>query len=169
MKLALDSGTGPDVAYVSPGAGAGHVSYAQAGHLVELTDIAQERGWDQRHPMDSLMYWQKELGGPIWGVPFDITNVGVFYNKDLFAELGHKIRTEGQGGHQHNNTENSCHKECILPEVRIFCEQNDLFRFPDNFPYSSKEIHARLITQFIPGLMDGVIILPSDQPDCIPA
>jgi len=87
IKLALDSGTGPDVAYVSPGAGAGHVSYAQAGHLVELTEVATERGWDQRHPIDSIMYWQKELGGPIWGVPYDITNVGVFYNKDLFNEL----------------------------------------------------------------------------------
>jgi raffinose/stachyose/melibiose transport system substrate-binding protein len=88
IKLALDSGTGPDVAYVSPGAGAGHISYAQAGHLVELTDIVTERGWDQRHPMDAIMYWQKELGGPIWGVPYDVTNVGVFYNKNIFDELG---------------------------------------------------------------------------------
>jgi raffinose/stachyose/melibiose transport system substrate-binding protein len=90
IKLALDSGTGPDVGYVAPGGGAAHLAYAEAGHLVELTDIVTERGWDQRHPMDAIMYWQKELGGPIWGVPFDITNVGVFYNKELFGELGLK-------------------------------------------------------------------------------
>jgi raffinose/stachyose/melibiose transport system substrate-binding protein len=87
LKLALDSGTGPDVAYCSPGT-VGHIVYAKAGHLVELTDIVKERGWDQRQSMDVIMYWQKELGGPIYGIPYDITNVGVFYNKDLFEQLG---------------------------------------------------------------------------------
>ena len=89
LKLALDSGTGPDVAYCSPGS-IGHILYSKAGHLVELTNIMKERGWDQRHPMDAIMYWNKELGGPIYGVPFDITNVGVFYNKDIFNKLGIK-------------------------------------------------------------------------------
>jgi raffinose/stachyose/melibiose transport system substrate-binding protein len=89
LKLALDSGTGPDVAYCSPGS-VGHILYAKAGHLVELTSIIKDRGWDQRHPMDAIMYWNKELGGPIYGVPYDITNVGVFYNKDIFNQLGVK-------------------------------------------------------------------------------
>jgi raffinose/stachyose/melibiose transport system substrate-binding protein len=89
LKLALDSGTGPDVAYCSPGT-VGHIAYAKAGHLVELTDIVKERGWDQRQSMDVIMYWQKELGGPIYGIPYDITNVGVFYNKDLFDQMGLK-------------------------------------------------------------------------------
>jgi len=89
LKLALDSGTGPDVAYCSPGT-VGHIAYAKAGHLLELTNIVKERGWDQRQPMDEIMYWQKELGGPIFGIPYDITNVGVFYNKDLFDKWGLK-------------------------------------------------------------------------------
>ena len=92
LKLALDGGIGPDVAYCSPG-GITHLAYAKAGHLIELTDIVKERGWDQRHPMDAIMYPQKELGGPIWGVPFDLTNVGVFYNKEIFGKLGLKPAT----------------------------------------------------------------------------
>ena len=90
MKLALDSGTGPDVAYSATG-GLGHLAYAEAGYLVELTDIVKERGWDQRQSMDSIMYWQKELGGPIYGIPFDTTTIGVYYNKDKFNELGLKV------------------------------------------------------------------------------
>ncbi len=89
LKLALDSGTGPDVAYCSPG-GATHLAYAKAGHLVDLTQIAQDRGWTTSHPADAVAYWQKELGGPIYGVPYDVTTVGVYYNKDLFNELGLK-------------------------------------------------------------------------------
>jgi len=87
LKLALDSHTGPDIAYGQPG-GIGHVAYARAGHLVELTEIMKERGWDQNHPMDAIMYWQKELGGPVYALPYDITVVGVFYNKDIFSSLG---------------------------------------------------------------------------------
>ncbi len=89
LKLALDSGTGPDVAYCSPG-GPFHLAYAKAGHIIELTDIMKERGWDQKHPADAIAYWQKELGGPIYGAPYDVTTVGVYYNKDLFSELGLK-------------------------------------------------------------------------------
>jgi raffinose/stachyose/melibiose transport system substrate-binding protein len=92
LKLALDSGTGPDVAYCSPGT-VGHIAYAKAGHLVELTSTVKDRGWDQRQPMDQIMYWQKELGGPIYGIPYDLTTVGVFYNKDLFDKWGYKPAT----------------------------------------------------------------------------
>lgn len=87
LKLALDAGTGPDVAYSSPGE-IGLVSYAKAGHLIELTDIVKQRGWDQNHPMDAIMYYNIPLGGRIYGVPYDVVLVGVFYNKDFFNELG---------------------------------------------------------------------------------
>lgn len=87
LKLALDSGTGPDVAYCSPGAN-GHVIYAEAGHLVELTDDFRERGWNARFDEDFVMSWQKQLGGAIYGIPYEANVYGVFYNADLFKELG---------------------------------------------------------------------------------
>ncbi len=87
FKLALDSGTGPDVAYASPGAN-GHVIYAQAGHLVDLTDAYHSRGWDQKFDEDFVMSWQRQLGGKIYGIPYEANVYGVFYNMDIFADLG---------------------------------------------------------------------------------
>ncbi len=87
LKLALDSGTGPDVAYCSPGAN-GHVIYAEAGHLVELTEYYHDRGWDEAFGEDFVMSWQKQLGGAIYGIPYEANVYGVFYNVDLFNELG---------------------------------------------------------------------------------
>jgi hypothetical protein len=47
LKLALDSGSGPDVAYSDPSIPNG-VAYAKAGHLLDLTDAIEKYRWDER-------------------------------------------------------------------------------------------------------------------------
>lgn len=87
MPLALDSGTGPDLAYGQAGA-FGHIAYAAAGHLVELTDTVKERGWDTMQSAGAINYWKVSEDDPVYGVAFDVTDVGVFYNTEIFDELG---------------------------------------------------------------------------------
>ena len=87
IKLALDSHTGPDIAYVSPGY-TSHLALAKAGHLVDLTDTMTQKGWDQTASVDMIKYYN--ITGPVWGVPYDLAAVGVFYNKDIFATEGLK-------------------------------------------------------------------------------
>ncbi|NIM93779.1 MAG: extracellular solute-binding protein [Anaerolineales bacterium] len=87
IKLALDSGTGPDLAYGQPGP-LGHVALAEAGHLVDLTPYVTELGWDTTHPEGARTYWAKDPADPVYAMPFDITNVGVFYNVELFEANG---------------------------------------------------------------------------------
>jgi raffinose/stachyose/melibiose transport system substrate-binding protein len=87
MKLALDSGTGPDLAYGQAGA-FGHLAYAKAGHLVDLTEVTKERGWDTEHSSLAINYWKENPDDPVYGVAFDVTDVGVFYNTEIFDELG---------------------------------------------------------------------------------
>lgn len=86
MPLALDGGGGPDIAYVSPldqGAGL----YARGGHLLELTDIAEERGWTERFPMRIIEYNNVANPGQIFSIPYAELTVGVYYNTAKFEEL----------------------------------------------------------------------------------
>jgi raffinose/stachyose/melibiose transport system substrate-binding protein len=92
IKLALDSGTGPDLAYGQPGP-LGHVALAEAGHLVDLTPYVTQLGWDKTHPEGARTYWAKDPTDPVYAMPFDITNVGVFYNTEMFAANGWEAPT----------------------------------------------------------------------------
>lgn len=85
-KLALDSGTGFDLAY-GQGGYFGHLQYAAAGHLVDLTDIVVERGWDQMQTETMLTFSKDDKDDPVYGVHYDVTDVGVFYNTEIFDEL----------------------------------------------------------------------------------
>lgn len=87
MPLALDGGTGPDIAAVPP-LTQGSDRYAQAGHLVELTDVAGERGWLDDYSADVLAYNNAGTPDQIFGVPYSLTTVGVYYNAEVFESLG---------------------------------------------------------------------------------
>lgn len=86
LRLALDGGVGPDVAYASPGASHGS-AYAAAGHLVDLTSIAEERGWTENFSQDVIAYWNDDPD-QVFQMPFDLVTVGVYYNVEMFDELG---------------------------------------------------------------------------------
>lgn len=87
--LAIDSDTGPDVAYIGSG-GPFMVASAKAGKLLDMLPYAKEAGWQEN--MDwALVEIYNDLGGPVCGVPYEYADVGAYYNKDLFQQLGLQV------------------------------------------------------------------------------
>jgi raffinose/stachyose/melibiose transport system substrate-binding protein len=88
LRLALDGGIGPDVANATSGL-AGTDAYARAGHLVDLTEMAEERGWVDHFGQDLLSF--ANLFAPeqrTYGIPTGSSTVGVYYNTEIFDQLG---------------------------------------------------------------------------------
>jgi raffinose/stachyose/melibiose transport system substrate-binding protein len=87
MKLALDGGTGPDLAYGSPG-GPRIGTWGEVGHILDLTNIAEERGWVDIIPEDVIWYYNPGGPGHLWSMSYDAVTVGVYYNKEIYDQLG---------------------------------------------------------------------------------
>jgi raffinose/stachyose/melibiose transport system substrate-binding protein len=83
LQTQLRSGNGPDVFDYDPGPGSAGV-LAKAGLLYDLTD----RFDSQRYPMYDWTTAKVTFDGKIVGVPDQIEEVGLFYNKDLLAKYG---------------------------------------------------------------------------------
>jgi len=86
FPLALDAGTGPDISMSLPLESTTFPA-ANAGHLLELSQIAEERGWLEKYDTKALEVNNRGLGG-IYGFPYEWTAVGVYYNKEIFNQLG---------------------------------------------------------------------------------
>jgi raffinose/stachyose/melibiose transport system substrate-binding protein len=84
LRIALLSGSGPDIVYT---AGPSYVaSMAQAGQLLPLDDYAEKFGWRER-----LLPVFLELGeydGTLYALPKTYETLGLFYNKTLFEQNG---------------------------------------------------------------------------------
>ena len=86
-QLLLDSDNAPDVLeYLKGNATAGLVS--QAGLLTDITEVADERGWDVDNTVQDIGLYEDGLMGS--GQRYGITNYGeyvaMWYNEDLFEE-----------------------------------------------------------------------------------
>ena len=85
IRPALASGEGPD--FFQYNGGAGYLGVvAKAGLALDITDIANERGWFDRHigwTLDQCIF-----GGRLYGIGNRVETLGVFYNKAMFAEAG---------------------------------------------------------------------------------
>lgn len=83
LQTQLRSGEGPDV--FSWGSGPAHGgALAEAGLLYDLTAAYEEHGW----PVYDFAKERVTFGGKTYGVPGEMETIGLFYNKDLFTELG---------------------------------------------------------------------------------
>jgi raffinose/stachyose/melibiose transport system substrate-binding protein len=83
LQTQLRSGEGPDV--FSWGSGPGYAgALAEAGLLYDLTDAYEEYEW----PIYDFAKDRVTFDGKTVGVPGEMETVGLFYNKDVFAELG---------------------------------------------------------------------------------
>jgi raffinose/stachyose/melibiose transport system substrate-binding protein len=83
LQTQLRSGEGPDVFSWGSGPGFGG-ALAEAGLLYDMTDAYEEYGWE-------VFDFAKErvtVDGKLYGVPGELETIGLFYNKDIFAELG---------------------------------------------------------------------------------
>jgi raffinose/stachyose/melibiose transport system substrate-binding protein len=83
LQTQLRSGNGPDVFGYDTGPGfAG--ALAKAGLVHDLTDAYAKYGW----PVYDFAKQRVTFDGKIVGVPSQLEEVGLFYNKDAFAKLG---------------------------------------------------------------------------------
>ena len=82
LQTQLRSGEGPDV--FSWGSGPGYAgALAQAGLLFDLTAAYAQYKW----PVYDFAKQRVTFDGKIVGIPGEMETVGLFYNKDLFAQL----------------------------------------------------------------------------------
>lgn len=87
LRLALDGGVGPDVAYSSPGPSHGG-AYAEAGHLVDLLPYAEDLGWTDHFAPSVMGHFDDTFPDTLYQMPFDLVTVGVYYNTEIYDELG---------------------------------------------------------------------------------
>jgi raffinose/stachyose/melibiose transport system substrate-binding protein len=83
LKTRLASGSGPDVFVYDTGPGFGGV-LVKAGLVAPLDDAYKSNNW-------KIYPWARAratYGGVTYGVPVQVEELGIFYNKDLFAKLG---------------------------------------------------------------------------------
>ncbi len=85
VELALTSGEAPDVFYSWP-SGAGLTAYANAGYLTDLTPYAEQYGWFDRLPQWAIE--RNSFRGKLYAYPWEQDLEYVYYNTEIFAELG---------------------------------------------------------------------------------
>ncbi|MDB5550039.1 MAG: extracellular solute-binding protein [Rhizobium sp.] len=81
LRVAMLSGTGPDVVYT---AGPSYVAaMAQAGQLLPLDDYAKKFGWNER--LLPMFLDMGKYDGKLYALAKTYETLGLFYNKTLFA------------------------------------------------------------------------------------
>lgn len=84
MRVALLSGSGPDLVYT---AGPSYVApMAQAGQLKALDDYATQFGWNER--ILPVFIEMGKYNGQLFALPKTYETLGLFYNKTLFEKNG---------------------------------------------------------------------------------
>ncbi len=81
LQTQLRSGNGPDVFSYDTGPGFAGV-LADAGLLYDLTDAYQDKGWEIYESAKERVTFD----GKVLGVPNEIEEIGIYYNKDLVPE-----------------------------------------------------------------------------------
>jgi len=83
LQTQLRSGDAPDVFNWGSGPSFGG-ALAEAGLVMDLSEAYEENGWE-------IYDFAKERvtqDGVVYGVPGEMETIGVYYNKDIFTELG---------------------------------------------------------------------------------
>ena len=83
LQPQLRSGEGPDVFSWGSGPAFGG-AFAEAGVLYDLTAAYEEHDW----PIYGFAKEQVTFDGKVMGVPGEMETIGLFYNVDLFDDLG---------------------------------------------------------------------------------
>ena len=83
LQPQLRSGEGPDVFNWGSGPAFGG-AFAEAGLLYDLTDAYEQYEW----PIYGFAKDQVTFDGKMMGVPGEMETIGMYYNVDLFEELG---------------------------------------------------------------------------------
>jgi len=84
----IAAGGGPDILTVEPSS---VQLFAEAGYLQELNTYAEEFGWYDLFEEWALKFTSR--GDSLYALPSEVEGLGVFYNKDMFAENGWEVPT----------------------------------------------------------------------------
>ena len=85
VRVAMENEAGPDV-LGGVDTGANLQALVATGQVRDLTEFYRSSGLIERIP-DNLLA-QVSIEGRIYAIPQNMESVGIFYNKDAFAELG---------------------------------------------------------------------------------
>ncbi len=85
LRVAMENEAGPDV-LGGLDVGANLRALVSTGQVRDLTEFYRESGLIERIP-DNLLS-QVTIEGRIYAIPQNLESVGIFYNRDAFAELG---------------------------------------------------------------------------------
>ena len=83
LQTQLRSPEGPDVFNWGSGPGFGG-ALAEAGLVMDLTDAYEENDWE----VYDFAKDRVTVDGKIYGIPGELETIGLYYNKDIFADLG---------------------------------------------------------------------------------
>lgn len=86
MRIAVNSGTGPDIYYMWGGLGLGG-EFVKAGASLPLGQYYKQYKWDDRFVPAALID-SRRYNGQRHGVPFLIHGQGFYYNEALFKQAG---------------------------------------------------------------------------------
>lgn len=86
MPAALLAGNPPDLAFGDP-TSPNTPEYVAAGQLVDLTDLAAERGWTDRMPDSTLNFYSPLYGDRTFAIPLILATRGIFYNKTIMEKI----------------------------------------------------------------------------------
>jgi raffinose/stachyose/melibiose transport system substrate-binding protein len=87
-RLAVAAGKTPDLAYTWPAASV-LAGYARTGALAELDDYAEQYGWK----LNDFSRGRNSYEGHLYAIPLEQDLMGIYYNKNLFAEHGIAVPT----------------------------------------------------------------------------
>lgn len=87
-KLAFSSGEGYDLVYTDD---LGLTALREAGYLLELSEYAKERGWEEKQKEGITNFYNQRTPGEVYTIGTNYAPVVVYYNKDIFEELNLEI------------------------------------------------------------------------------
>ncbi len=87
-KLAFDSGDPPDIIYVDD---TNQNLLTRYDYLMDIADIAELKGWYDKAKPGAIEYQNRRSPGEIYSVPHASAPRVVWYNKQIFEELGLEI------------------------------------------------------------------------------
>jgi len=85
LRIALENKAGPDF-IGGIDAGSALAAVVASGEVLDLTPAYEEYGWNEKIPQ--VFIDRVTIDGKIYAVPINVETVGLFYNMDMFEELG---------------------------------------------------------------------------------
>lgn len=90
MKLAFSSGEGQDLVYLDD---LNQQMLEQGGYLMDITQDIIDRGWMEKNIEGAVEFNNLRHPGTNYSVPFLMAPVLVYYNKDIFTDIGATVPT----------------------------------------------------------------------------